>query len=262
MKPRRFFAEGDPLRPGERLIEGSSARHLSRVLRLGVGERVILFDGSGYEFPAQILAVGRHFVRLEVFAGEAVERESSLSLWLGLGLCQPAKMDLIIQKVTELGVNEVIPVRTQRAQRWLAGKSGVSRQKRWERIAREAARQSGRNIVPRVSPILPFPQLLKRGEPTGLRLILWEGEEFVNLKQILATTGQNLEAGVLVGPEGGFSTEEIEQAAAAGFRSISLGPRILRAETAAIVVTGLLQYELGDLVSRSSTSKESCYSAP
>jgi 16S rRNA (uracil1498-N3)-methyltransferase len=247
MKPRRFFAEGDPLSPGERLVEGRSARYLSRVLRLGVGARVILFDGSGYEFPAEILEVGRQFVRLEVSAGEKVNRESSLRLWLALGLCQPAIMDLIVQKVTEIGVTEIIPVRTQRAQRWLAGNRGVSREKRWERIAQEAARQSGRNKVPQIWSVVDFSQLVRHGKPTGLKLIFWEEENSSNLKQTLAVKGQTRQVGVMIGPEGGFSAEEVQQAKAADFHSISLGRRILRAETAAIVVIGLLQYELGDL---------------
>jgi 16S rRNA (uracil1498-N3)-methyltransferase len=247
MKPRRFFAEGESLSPGERLLEGRSARYLSRVLRLGVGERVILFDGSGYEFPAEILEVGRQFVRLQVSEGEKVDRESPLDLWLGLGLCQPAKMDLIIQKATELGVIEIIPVRTLRVQSWLVGEKEITRRRRWERIAQEAARQSGRNKVPRILPLAEFSQVLRHGEPTGRKLIFWEEEESNDLKQTLAVKGQTPQVGVVIGPEGGFSAEEIEQAKAAGFRIISLGRRILRAETAAIVVIGLLQYELGDL---------------
>ena len=247
MKPRRFFAEGEPLSPGERLVEDKSARHLSRVLRLGVGERVIVFDGTGYEFPAVILEVGRRFVRLEVFEGNKVDRESPLDLWLALGLCQPATMDVIVKKVTEIGVTAIIPVRTQRAQRWLADERGVFRQKRWERIAQEAARQSGRNKVPRISPLVDFSQLLWHGEPTGLKLVFWEQAGFSNLKQTLAVKGQTPQVGALVGAEGGFSAEEVEQATAAGFHSVSLGRRILRAETAAIAVVSLLQYELGDL---------------
>ena len=247
MKPRRFFAEGEPLSPGERLVEGQSARHLSRVLRLRVGERVIVFDGTGYEFPAVILEVGRRVVRLEIFEGDKVDRESPLELWLAIGLCQPVTMDVIVQKVTELGVAEIIPVRTQRAQRWLADDRGVSRQKRWERIAQEAARQCGRNKVPRISPLLDFSQMIWHGEPTGLKLVFWEEEGFSNLKQTLDDKGQTSKVGALVGSEGGFSAEEVEQATAAGFHCVSLGQRILRAETAAIAVVSLLQYELGDL---------------
>ncbi len=247
MKPRRFFAEGDPLGPGERLVEGKSAHHLSRVLRLGVGESVILFDGSGYEFPAVILEVGRQFVRFQVSAGIKVNRESSLSLWLAIGLCQPASMDLIVQKVTEIGVDEIIPVRTQRAQRWLAGESIASRKKRWERIAQEAARQSGRNKIPRISALMEFSEVLEYGVPGELKLIFWEEEGSKNLKQTLDVKGETRQVGLLIGPEGGFADKEIEQATTAGFESISLGRRILRTETAAIVAISLLQYALGDL---------------
>ncbi len=247
MKPRRFFVEGEPLRPGERLLKGKRAGHLTRVLRLGVGDPVVLFDGSGREFPAEILEVRRQFVRLQVAEGAGVERESDLHLVLALGLPRPAIMDLIVQKVTELGVDEIIPVDTERAQKWLKGERGGSRLKRWERIAREAARQSGRNRVPRISTLTDFEHLLKQRKDTGLKLICWEEEEIGSLRQILAAEGGSRQACVLIGPEGGFSPAEAEQASAVGFQKISLGRRILRTETAAITVIGLLQYELGDL---------------
>ena len=247
MKPRRFFVEGEPLQPGERLVTGKRVQHLTRVLRLGVGEPVVLFDGSGREFPAEILEVGRQLIRFRVSAGKGVDRESPLSLMLALGLSRPGVMDLIVQKVTELGVNEIVPLRTERAQGWLAGEKDLTRIKRWGKIAQEAARQSGRNVVPRIWPLTDFPQLLKETEDTELKLFCWEGEEKENLRQALEVKGRARQACVLIGPEGGFSAKEAEEAASAGFQSISLGGRILRTETAAIVVIGLIQYELGDL---------------
>jgi 16S rRNA (uracil1498-N3)-methyltransferase len=247
MKPRRFFVEGEPLGSGERLVKGKRAGHLTRVLRLGVGDPVVLFDGSGREFAAEILEVRRQFVRLQVAEGARVERESDLNLVLALGLPRPAIMDLIVQKVTELGIDEIVPVGTERAQKWLKGERGVSRLKRWERIAQEAARQSGRNRVPRISSLTDFDQVLEQRKDTGLKLICWEEEETGSLRQILAAKGGGRHACVLIGPEGGFSRAEVEQAAAAGFQRISLGRRILRTETAAIMVIGLIQYELGDL---------------
>jgi 16S rRNA (uracil1498-N3)-methyltransferase len=246
MKPRRFFVEGEPLQVGERLVTGKKAHHLTRVLRLGVGEPVVLFDGSGREFPAEILEVGRQLIRFKVSAGKRVDRESPLSLMLALGLCRPSVMDLIVQKVTELGVNEIVPLQTERAQRWLTGEKDLARIKRWGRIAQEAARQSGRNVVPHIWPLIDFPQLLQQTEDTELKLFCWEGEEKKNLRQALQVKGRVRQACVLVGPEGGFSAREAEEAASAGFQSISLGGRTLRTETAAIVVIGLIQYELGD----------------
>ena len=247
MKPRRFFVEGEPLEPGERLVTGKKAHHLTRVLRLGVGEPVVLFDGGGREFPAEILEVGRRLIRFKVSAGKRVERESPLSLMLALGLPRPAIMDLIVQKVTELGVNEIVPLRTERAQRWLTGEKDLNRIKRWDKIAQEAARQSGRNKVPRIWPLTDFPQLLQQTEDTAVKLFCWEEEKKKNLRQALAAKGKAHQACILIGPEGGFSEKEAEEAASAGFQSISLGRRILRSETAAIVVIGLIQYELGDL---------------
>lgn len=247
MKPRRFFIEGEPLRPGERLVTGKRARHLTRTLRLGVGEPVVLFDGRGKEFHAEILETGRQLVRFKVAEGTRVDRESPLHLLLAQGLSRPAIMDLIVQKVTELGVHEIVPVRTERAQRWLAGERTASRLKRWERIAQEAARQCGRNVVPRIWPLTDFSQLLEQTERTELKLICWEEKDNGRLRQTLEAKGRSRQACVLIGPEGGFSANEVEQAAAAGFQSISLGRRTLRTETAAIIVIGLLQYEVGDL---------------
>jgi len=246
MKLRRFFIEGDPLKSGERLITGHTARHLIRVLRLGIGERVVLFDGSGYEFPAEILDVKRQEVRLQVKGGLQVDRESSLSLLLGLGLCQPATMDLVIQKATELGVTEIVPLKTERSQMWLTHDKASDRLGRWERIARQAARQCGRNRVPLIAPLVEFSDMVDQARTSGTRLIFWEDEEQVSLRQIMESQADAQQAYVLIGPEGGFSTKEVEQAAAAGFQSVSLGRRVLRTETAAIAAVSLLQYELGD----------------
>jgi len=247
MKLRRFFVEGEPLRPGERLVTGTRVKHLTRTLRLGVGDNVLLFDGRGREFPAEILEVGPHLVRFKVADGEEIDRESPLHLVLAQALSRPAPMDLIVQKATELGVHEVIPVRTERSQRWLADNKIVSRIKRWERIAQEAARQSGRNQVPHIWPLTDFPGLLKLTEGAELRLIFWEEGAKGSLRQILEDKENSHHVCVFVGPEGGFSAKEVEHAVAAGFCKVSLGRRILRTETAAITVVGLLQYELGDL---------------
>ena len=247
MKPRRFFVEGEPLKSGERLVTGKRAHHLTRVLRLGAGEPVVLFDGRGKEFPAEILEVGRQHIRFKVSSGNRVDRESPLNLMLALGLPRPSIMDLLVQKGTELGVNEIVPLQTERAQGWLAGEKGRSKIKRWERIAQEAARQSGRNVVPRIWPLTDYPQLLKKSESKEIKLFCWEGEKKGNLRQALELRSGARQACVLIGPEGGFSDKEAEEAASAGFQSVALGGRILRTETAAIVVIGLIQYELGDL---------------
>jgi 16S rRNA (uracil1498-N3)-methyltransferase len=156
-------------------------------------------------------------------------------------------MDFIVQKSTELGVTEIAPVKTERGQSWLTGARAISRYGRWERIAREAARQSGRNEVPRIWPLTDFSEVLSQGIEAGLKLFFWEEEQRSTLKELLAAEPQIRRVQVLIGPEGGFSTREVAQATAAGFQSITLGRRVLRTETAVVAVVSLLQYELGDL---------------
>jgi 16S rRNA (uracil1498-N3)-methyltransferase len=246
-RSRRFFAER-PLHPGERVLTGPTAKHAVGVLRLRSGEDIVLFDGNGLEFPAKIVSIGRQGVRVVVGDGVPVNRESPLSLHLGLGLSQPAAMDLVVQKATELGVAEIIPMETDRSQGWLAGKRGKERQVRWERIAQEAARQCGRNRIPRVAQVAHFSQVVRQeASPAAVRLIFWEEEARRGLREVLAAQGPVSEVHVLIGPEGGFSSAEATAALTAGFHIVSLGPRILRTETAAIAVVSLLQYEMGDL---------------
>jgi 16S rRNA (uracil1498-N3)-methyltransferase len=246
-RPRRFFSER-PLQPGERVLTGPTARHAAGVLRLRSGEHIVLFDGSGLEFPAEILSIRRQEVRVVVGDGALVNRESPLSLHLGVGLSQSGAMDLVVQKATELGVAEIIPMATERSQGWLAGKRGKDRQVRWKRIAQEAARQCGRNRIPRVAQVAHFSQVVRQeASPAAVRLIFWEEETRRGLREVFTAHGPVSEVHLLIGPEGGFSSAEATAALTAGFHIVSLGPRILRAETAAIAVVSLLQYEMGDL---------------
>ena len=246
-RSRRFFAER-PLHPGERVLEGPTAKHAAGVLRLRSGEHIVLFDGGGLEFPAEILSVDRQGVRVVVRDGVPVNRESPLNIRLGVGLSQPAAMDLVVQKATELGVAEIIPMATERSQGWLARKRGKERQVRWERIAQEAARQCGRNRIVHVAQMAHFSQVIgQEVPPAAVRLIFWEEEARRGLKEVLTGRGPVSEVHLLIGPEGGFSSAEAAAARAAGFHTVSLGPRILRTETAAVAVVSLLQYEMGDL---------------
>ena len=247
MQRRRCFTEGEPLQCGERVLTGRSAAYLTRVLRLGEGDRIVLFDGSGWEFPAEILEVKRRGVRALVADGVLVDRESPLRVWLGLGLCRPATMDVAVRRATELGVTALTPIKTERSQAWHAGQREPGRLRRWERIAQEAARQSGRNRVPRISPLAQFSQVLRQGSQEALRLLFWEEEDHCNLRRMAAAQGHVRHVQVLIGPEGGFTPQEAEEAHKAGFRTISLGPRILRTETAVTAAISLLQYEMGDV---------------
>jgi 16S rRNA (uracil1498-N3)-methyltransferase len=177
----------------------------------------------------------------------SVVAESPLKIILGVGLLKSSKLDWLIQKTTELGVAEVVPFYSLHVvPRWekappLAG----SRQSRWEKIASEAAKQCGRARVPKIHSPRSFEEVLVMKSEEATKILLWEKEPAGSLKNVLPSTASAIYA--LIGPEGGFSDEEALRARGAGFQPIRLGPRILRAETAGIVIASLLQFVRGDL---------------
>jgi 16S rRNA (uracil1498-N3)-methyltransferase len=217
-------------------ITGAELRHL-RTLRLGPGERLLVFDEHGDEHEVRLEHLGGRAADAVILTTHRPARDSGLDLTLAPALLKGAKMDLVIEKATELGVRRVAPVLSRHA----VGQ-GV-RLERWRRIALAAAKQSGRTEVPAVDAPRPLGDLVRLAWP-GLRLIAWEGErEFP-----LAATPPAAEAVVVVvGPEGGFAEAEIAEARAHGFTTVSLAPRVLRAETAAITAAALCQHRWGDL---------------
>jgi len=217
-------------------ITGSELRHL-RTLRLGPGERVLLFDETGEEHEVRIERVGGRGADAVVLATHRPARECALDLTLAPALLKGAKMDLVIEKATELGVRRVAPILSH-----YAIAQGV-RLERWRRIALAAAKQSGRTAVPAVESPLPLAELARRPWP-GLRLIAWEGERDVPLASLAARAEAVI---IAVGPEGGFAEHEVDEARAHGFTTVTLAPRVLRAETAAITAAALCLHRWGDL---------------
>jgi 16S rRNA (uracil1498-N3)-methyltransferase len=230
--PRTAF-EGAQLR-----IAGPELRHL-RTLRLGPGDRLLVFDETGEEHEVRIERLGGRVAEASVLASRRAERESSLDLVLAPALLKGTKMDLVVEKAVELGVRHIAPFLSRRA----LGQG--ARTERWRRIALAAAKQSARTAVPRIDAPVPLDALMRAPWP-GLRLLAWEGEH----EQSLATLPAEAAAVVIVvGPEGGFADDEVAGARAQGFVAISLAPRILRAETAAITAAVLCQHRWGDLSS-------------
>jgi 16S rRNA (uracil1498-N3)-methyltransferase len=223
-----------------------AARHLVRVLRLGAGDALRLFNGRGGEFDATIEAVRRDEVTVRVGAHHAIERESPLAVTLLQGIARGEKMDLILQKATELGVAAIVPLTMARSTVRLDAKSAAAKQQHWQAVVISACEQCERNTVP----VVHAPQALVEAlrAATGLGVMLRPDEGSLGLPDLLMPRGtRDQPIQLLVGPEGGFDSTEITLARDAGFRSCRLGPRVLRTETAGLAALAALQSLAGDL---------------
>ncbi len=246
---KRFFVE--KISDGEKtvLITGKELHHLRDVLRLKKSDEVTVFDGKGGEFIGRIETLSRNEAHIVIEKRSQVLRESRFEIILCHGIAKGEKMDIVIQKATELGVSKIIPFVTPRVVSRLKGEQIARKTQRWQHIAVEAVKQCGRSIVPQIEEPVTFMEILRRypmSDKNRFKIIPWEGERKNNLKDILKT-GKFSGCVVLIGPEGGFSDEEICEATKTGFLPVMLGPRILRTETAGIAIMAILQYELGDI---------------
>ncbi|HET7755962.1 MAG TPA: 16S rRNA (uracil(1498)-N(3))-methyltransferase [Steroidobacteraceae bacterium] len=248
MRLTRVYVDA-PLASGERIrLEGGAASHVTRVLRLRVGEALVLFNGAGGEFLGSIDKAHGGEVTVGIGEHVAVERESPLALTLAQGISRGERMDLVVQKATELGVSHLVPLLTERSVVRLEAQQADRRLNHWRAIAIGACEQSGRNRLPQVSTPLGLRDFLHRpgapapGSTAGSRLLL-SPEATRRLAELERPAGP---VTVLVGPEGGLADTEAEAAVAAGFTPVRVGPRVLRTETAAIAAITLLQREFGD----------------
>jgi 16S rRNA (uracil1498-N3)-methyltransferase len=254
MTRRRFYAPPSAFTPEFESVNLASdeARHLRDVLRLKSGDEVFVFDGAGKEFHCRVEESRRDSAQLKVINEvEPTRPESPLLLILAVALLKGEKFDLVVQKATELGVSRVVPVITKHADiRLLDESDAAKRVARWQRIAFEAAKQSGRSVVPQVDSPIAFGSLIQTATSGGAIPCLMFSERD---GQSLGEAPKNLPAKVskitaLVGSEGGWANDELEAARDAGWTIVTLGGRTLRAETAAIAVVVLLQHLWGDLV--------------
>lgn len=233
------------------LLPEAAARHAVRALRLRVGDPLTLFDGGGGEYPARIVAVERERVRVEV--GEHVDREceSPLSVTLVQALQSGDKMDFTVQKAVELGVAGIVPVSSRRSVLRLEGERAARRVEHWRGVVAAACEQCGRNRLPEVRAIEGLERwLAPSSAPSGVRRLLLAPGAAPTLASLpRPAPGERVE--LLIGPEGGLSPEEMQAAARAGFTGISLGPRVLRTETAGLAALAALQCLWGDWCSSS-----------
>jgi len=245
---RRFFVPPGSLPAGgqgrEVSLGGELAHRLARVLRLAPGDRVVLADGSGREFEVELTAVSQRSVSAVVVAEAVAPPEPALELVLYQSLIRGQRFELVLEKGTELGVSRFVPLVSERSQVRPERESG--RAERWRRIVLEAAEQCGRGRPPTVEPPSSLSEALAAAP--GLRLLPWEGERAQGLRSLLRGPGERPAAvSLFIGPEGGFSQEEVEVARKHGAAVVTLGRRILRSETAGIVAAALVMHELGEL---------------
>lgn len=252
MTRRRFYAPPSAFAPDQQAVSLSAdeARHARGVLRLHRGDEVYVLDGAGKEFRCAVRELDRDGAVLDVLEEvEPARPESPLNLALAIALLKGEKFDLVVQKATELGVSRILPVTTARADIRIHNADDAKRKvARWQRIALEAAKQCGRARLMEIEEPVALKVLIDRTAQDGDQRLMFAERKGTSLAEIARnspTGAKNVFA--LIGPEGGWTDEEIELARESGWNVITLGGRTLRAETAAIAIVALLQHRFGDL---------------
>lgn len=240
-----FFVSKEQIGPGEINITGGDVNHVRNVLRMKAGEKIFVSDGEKKGYCCEIEEMTGEQVTARILSEEDGDRELPARLYLFQGLPKSDKMELIIQKAVELGVYQVIPVATRRTIVKLDNKKEEARIKRWNKIAESAAKQSGRGLIPEVTGVMTFEKALALAEHCQVKIIPFEHAEGMEAaKRELERLGPGMDGAIFIGPEGGFEDEEVAQAERAGVKPVSLGRRILRTETAGLMVLSVAGYLL------------------
>lgn len=239
--PPRFFVTSPLPAEGEYVLPANVAHHAKQVLRLNVGDKLVLFDGRGGESCALVMAL-QDSVRVQLEAYSAIDRESPLKIELAQALATGDKMDWIVQKAVELGANAFWPVMSERCVVKLDSERAAKRVAHWQQIAIAASEQCGRNTIMQIQPVIRLTTLLAQS---------YNGEAFTlnpASTERLATTAPAQNLRLYIGPEGGFSGNELDAMSRARCRDIRLGPRVLRTETAGLAAITMLQTLWGDFL--------------
>jgi 16S rRNA (uracil1498-N3)-methyltransferase len=250
----RFFVPPDWIQGNEVTVTGPQAHQIARVLRMHPGDTLIVLDNAGWEIEVQLVAVDRSLVEGQVLRRRLASSEPRTKISLYQGVLKGSRFEFVLQKGTELGMVEFVPIIADRCV--ISDLDAVEKKRsRWEWIIQEAAEQSRRGRKPVLRPVALFPQACEQARHAGgISLIPWEEEHIVALRDVLRHPPQHHERNwppftisLFIGPEGGFSVDEIATARRYGLVPVTLGPRTLRAETAGVVAAAAILYELGDM---------------
>jgi len=250
----RFFVNPEQVNGDRIVVEGSDVNHISRVLRMKRGEELSVSDGAGMDYHCIIDSIEEDAVMLSVQSSWESYTELPVRITLFQGLPKADKMELIIQKTVELGVDEIVPVAMSRSIVKLDDKKAGKKTSRWQSISESAAKQAGRGIIPTIAEPMTYGNAIKYASQMDAILFPYENAKGITytretvdeLKKMAAeiTGDKPLRIGIFIGPEGGFADDEVDKAKAAGAKIVTLGKRILRTETAGMAMMSILMYEL------------------
>lgn len=239
----RFFVEPSEIHEGMVMLNEEDAAHALRVLRLTEGDEILICDGQDTEYRAEIIETGKKTLTAKLGEGYALGSEPKTKITLYQGVPKAGKMEYLVQKGTEIGICRFVPYYSKRC----VVKPGKDKGERHGRVAYEAAKQAHRGAIPQVDSPISFKELCDAVKDHELVLAAWEEEHANTVREALTAQAEAKDIALIIGPEGGLAPEETDALAAAGAKVVTLGPRILRTETAGAVLAALVLYERGDM---------------
>ncbi len=239
---KRYFIQNDISKDNYLTVQGAQYNHMVNVMRHRTGDRVIILNGDGYDYTAEIKEIGKHGAQLYIIDKEVNERKLRLNLKVYCGLLKGEGSEYQAVKLSELGVSEFTPFISENC----VVKSGSGKAERLMRVAEESSKQCKRAVPIKVNEILTYDDALNAANSCGIKVIAYELENNNTLKEILKDINKQTSAALFIGPEGGFTLEEIRRAESSGFTAVTLGKTILKADTAAIAAASAILYEAGE----------------
>lgn len=244
----KFFVSRDKITDTQIIIDTEDAKHIKKVLRINIGEDIVICDGRGIDYTARVTELNEKSVVCNIIDKIKCDTEPEIFVTLYQGLPKASKMDYIIQKNTELGISAITPVAMTRCVVKLENKAAEQKKTdRWQKISEEAAKQSGRGIIPEISMPMSLDEMIETTETDDLVFAPYECECDTHMRDVIANAPNAKKISFIIGPEGGFAPSEIEKLKNAGVKTVTLGKRILRTETAGEAVLSMLMYGFNEV---------------